>query len=30
MGGTGLKFAQNSLKSEDRDVKLKGKLLRAA
>jgi hypothetical protein len=30
MAGTGLKFAQNSLKSEDRDVKLKGKLLRAA
>ncbi len=30
MAGTGLKFAQNSLKSEDRDAKLKGKLLRAA
>ena len=30
MAGTGLKFAQMSLKSEDRDVKLKGKLLRAA
>lgn len=30
MAGTGLKFAQKSIKSEDRDVKLKGKLLRAA
>ena len=27
---TGWKFTQNSIKSEDRDVKLKGKLLRAA
>jgi len=30
MAGTGLKFAQHSIKSEDRDVKLKGRLLRAA
>jgi hypothetical protein len=30
MAGTGLKFAQHSLRSEDRDVKLKGTLLRAA
>jgi len=30
MAGTGLKFAQKSLRSEDPDVRLKGKLLRAA
>ena len=30
MAGTGLKFAQKSLRSENPDVRLKGKLLRAA